>query len=115
LLAIKGPPPPGAPTYAGRDSFIADQPTYYNVSIPNAYINLDVFHDCHKIALRWVAPRGFPEYNGSYAVIRGMDILETVSWKGHWKIRKAYSEWNNMALLTDIHRCDICVNLQGGP
>lgn len=109
----QGPIPPGAPTYHSRDEFIADQPSFYNVSTPNAYVNLDVFHDCSKITLRWVAPHGFPEYPNSRGVIRGIDVLETVSWDGHWKIRKAYSEYNNVAYLVDARRCDVCTRLEG--
>jgi hypothetical protein len=80
-------------------------------------VNLDVFHDCSKIVLRWVAPHGFPGMGqqAKKLPIRGIDVLETVSWNGHWKIRKVYSEYNNVAYLVNTHRCGICDTLQNIP
>jgi len=106
--------PAGAPTYHSRDEFIADQPSVGNVTVPNAFVNLDVFHDCSKIVARWVAPHGFPgKHEHKRLPVRGIDILETVSWNGHWKIRKVYSEYNNVAYLVDTQQCKICKDLEG--
>lgn len=71
---------------------------------PNAFITLDTFHSCTKVAFRWNAPGGF----GGKIPIRGIDTLDLAKEGGYWKIKTDYSEYNNVGFLQGIGFCKIC-------
>ena len=82
----------------------SQQPT--NATLPNIFITEDLFHSCDKIAFRWVVKNGF-DGKGKYD-IRGIDTLDVVKVKDHWKIKADYSEWNNVGFLAGIGVCAVC-------
>ena len=92
----------GAAVVKGRAAFIAANKP--NPGAANAFVTLDTFHSCNKIAFRWVAPGGF----GGKNPIRGIDTLDIVKQDGCWKIETDYSEYNNVGFLQGIGVCQIC-------
>jgi hypothetical protein len=72
--------------------------------VPDPFLVLDVFHDCLKIAIRWLLP--VPDCSGNKTVdIQGIDILQVRPYKYKFQIEKAYSEYNN---LYQIAAQDLC-------
>jgi hypothetical protein len=63
--------------------------------IPDPFIVLDVFHDCRKIAVRWLLP--VPDCTGLNTVdVRGIDILWVKPHRCRWRIVRAWSEYDNL-------------------
>jgi len=68
-------------------------------------------HDDYRISIRWLLP--LPDVNGDIVDIRGIDVLH-VEYNGcHFKISKAYSEYNGLLAVAAGEACDgICDTLQ---
>jgi hypothetical protein len=93
--------------YTSRDDFIRAQPSNRLVPIapgsaqlmpiPDPFVVLDVFHDCRKIAVRWLLPvpdcTGLPQRTVD---VRGIDILLVKPHRCRWRIFRAWSEYNNL-------------------
>jgi hypothetical protein len=94
----------GAVIYHNRTEFIQAQKASAVPGAPNAFVTLDTFHSCDKIAFRWVAPGGF----GGKNPIRGIDTLDLCKVNGAWMIKADYSEYNNVGFLQGIGVCQIC-------
>jgi hypothetical protein len=100
-----------------RDEFIRAQPSNRLVPvepgsaqvmpIPDPFVILDVFHDCRKIAVRWLLP--VPDYTGlpdRTVDVRGIDILLVRPYKCRWRIVRAWSEYNNLLQVGAQGLCD---------
>src|SRR5437764_10972494 len=82
----------GSVTFSSRDAFIVAS----GAQPPLFLQTLDIFHNCHKIAWRWISISGAGDDEEK---VKGIDVFE-ISHKG--KIKSIFAEFNSGAFLVDL-------------